>query len=158
MQMIKKQILFFFAFGLTATAIQANEVLMVQSANGEAQSIELEKIDKISFVNNEMAVSVQNETYYFILADLDKLIFDELSEIELPETSNIELSVHITPSGDVLVISSMEVLSLIVYDINGRRLFVSDSDQLNVATLAAGIYLLQVETAQGIVIKKFIKK
>ena len=144
---------------LSATAVQANEVLIVQPLDGTPQEFELADIRHISFVDNEMVVTPRSGmAVFFVLNDLSFGFEKNQNNVSAPTANNIDLSVHITPQGEVMISSEVQVLSLAVYDMNGRRMLSSNSEQLNVLALSAGVYLLSIETAQGRVVKRFIKQ
>jgi len=45
-----------------------------------------------------------------------------------------------------------------VFDLNGRKLATNTQNRLNAAFLGKGIYVLKVETTEGVITQKFIKK
>ena len=145
---------------LSVAMAQADEALIIHFANGASQKNELATVRYINFVNNQMVVTPRNGTaFYFVLEELQKLTFGEVAptNINAPTANNIDLSIHITSQGEVLISGETQVISLAVFDINGRRLLTSNTNQLNVSTLSAGVYLLNVETTQGFITKKFIR-
>jgi hypothetical protein len=76
---------------------------------------------------------------------------DNLSE------KGFDVSVYVTRSGEIVVESTAEVNSLTLFNIDGKFLQKTLSSSIFASTLPVGIYLLQIETAEGIVGKKFIK-
>ena len=146
---------------LSVTAVQADEVLIIQPADDTPQKIELKNIRHLSFIGNQIVVTSRTGTaLYFMLEDVEKLSFGEKAQVGIntPMADNINLSVYITPQGELKIISEVQVLSLVVYDINGRKLLTSNTDKLNVSALSTGAYLLNIETTQGFLTKKFIKQ
>ena len=73
---------------------------------------------------------------------------------------NSPIKVYPNPASDSLVIDSpASILTTKIYDLNGRCInTVSGENIVNVAYLAAGTYLLVIETSDGIAIKKIVKK
>ena len=71
------------------------------------------------------------------------------------------ITIYPNPVGDVLYIqSSTAVEQLIIYDISGRMLkqIPNPSQEINVSSLAKGIYLVKVKTEEGEVIRKIVKE
>ena len=72
-----------------------------------------------------------------------------------------QVSIFPNPATDVVnvkVPSSVEILSVSVYDILGKKANVTAvNGQVNVAELAAGVYLMSVETTAGTLTEKVIK-
>ena len=64
------------------------------------------------------------------------------------------------PSSDFLNIKSdSNIKNIFVTDINGRKIDVSiNNDKVNIINLPSGVYLINIETKEGISVHKFIKK
>jgi len=72
--------------------------------------------------------------------------------------SKIAIAIYPNPSHDIVHISSdSKVHAATLYDLYGRPLAVG-KDQISMDSFRAGIYYLRVETAEGVIIKKIIKK
>ncbi|MBO6184659.1 MAG: T9SS type A sorting domain-containing protein [Chryseobacterium sp.] len=70
------------------------------------------------------------------------------------------LSIYPNPTSDILNIKTdSKINSVSVVDITGKKINVKlENDKVDVKSLPAGIYLINVETKDGISIEKFIKK
>ena len=96
---------------------------------------------------------------FFVLSNVEKFLFGDMPpNVNIPQVNNIDLSVYITPQGEVQITGEVQVLSLTIFDINGRQLMSSDSARLNISVLPRAVYLLVVETTQGFASKKIIKQ
>lgn len=75
-------------------------------------------------------------------------------------TKTAVLSLYPNPASDFLNIKSDEkIKSVSVFDMAGRKIEVkADNNQVDVRHLQSGSYIIAVETANGIVSEKFIKK
>ena len=160
--MKKKFITITFSLLLWTLTAQANEeALIIYSVSGTSRGIELNSIRNIDFsTNNSMVINVYDgEPVYFVLSNVEKFLFGDMPpNVNIPQVNNIDLSVYITPQGEVQITGEVQVLSLTIFDINGRQLMSSDSARLNISSLPRAVYLLVVETTQGFASKKIIKQ
>ena len=153
-------------FGMLLCIItaQANdEALFIQSASGALQEIKLADIRHITFTADEMAITPHSGTVVFFALNGLSFSFDgENITIEtptdIPMLNSNDFSVYLTPQGEVRITGGAQVLSITVFDTNGRQLMSSDSDRLNISALPRAVYLLVIETTQGFVAQKIIKQ
>ena len=91
-------------------------------------------------------------------------LYGDCSELVLNTDENLlgQVSFFPNPATNVVnvkVPSSVEVLNISVFDILGKKVNVSFTNgQVNVASIAAGVYLMSVETTVGTITEKVIKK
>ena len=79
--------------------------------------------------------------------------------IEEPDTQLAEWNVWPNPVSDVLHISEgPEIRRVDVLDLSGRVQATSADGEVNVSALPAGLYILRVVTAEGVMVKKIIKQ
>lgn len=79
--------------------------------------------------------------------------------IEEPNTQTAEWNVWPNPVSDVLHISDgPEIRRVDVLDLSGRVQATSTGREVNVSALPAGLYILRVVTAEGVMAKKIIKQ
>ena len=79
--------------------------------------------------------------------------------IEEPDTQPAEWNVWPNPVSDVLHISEgPEIRRVDVLDLSGRVQATSADGEVNVSALPAGLYILRVVTAEGVMVKKIIKQ
>jgi len=70
------------------------------------------------------------------------------------------IQIYPNPVKDVLnIMSNLEVKKITVRDITGKVVLLSETQQnINMAHLSKGVYLLQVQTAEGLIEKKIMKE
>ena len=135
------------------------------------------------YVNNELALENTNELSYTIdnpngfygievvalyengiksIGIVDKIVVNNSTGIE--ETSN-SINIYPNPANDRLYIEAeAEINDVVIYDVYGRaqNLRISESQNLrisiNVSGLNAGIYFVKINTNQGEIVKRFIKR
>lgn len=79
--------------------------------------------------------------------------------IEEPDTQTAEWNVWPNPVSDVLHISDgPEIRRVDVLDLSGRVQTTSTGREVNVSALPAGLYILRVVTAEGVMAKKIVKQ
>ena len=70
------------------------------------------------------------------------------------EEDNVDLSIYPSPVKDMLTIDGM-YNSLEIYDIYGKLILKSDAQPtINVEALSDGIYLLNINTQKGVIVKR----
>jgi hypothetical protein len=130
----------------------------------------LEEIRQITFADGQLLVHSVDGTYKdHTLSAIQKISFSEKTESEKGDGTSVSdgladkqaMVAYITPSGEVVVESEAKILSLTLYDVSGKRLLHTlvsgNSSSLSVSGIPSGVYLLQITTEQGIVVKKIIK-
>ena len=87
-------------------------------------------------------------------------IMDGATDIEDVEQSS-SIAIFPNPAKEVLNITSDKAISQIdVYDVNGKMVksFTSVGSTLNIKDLATGVYMLNVTTEDGVIVKKIVKE
>ena len=75
--------------------------------------------------------------------------------------SNVSLIMYPNPTSDQLTIELGEKLeSIVISNISGKvvKYYVPNNNTVNVSDLTKGVYFLQLQTTEGLISKKFIKK
>jgi hypothetical protein len=165
---MRKNLFFSIWLLLLASAVYAGQTMEVHEfGTSSSDSYQLTDLRRITFPDTQLLVlSVDGTPANYVLSAIRKITFGEESApkpMSVSDDSAEEQVVvaYITPSGEVVVKSEAEMLSLALYDISGKRLLhtsASDnSTSLSVTGIPSGVYLLQITTKQGIVVKKIIK-
>ncbi|HTO35279.1 MAG TPA: T9SS type A sorting domain-containing protein [Flavobacterium sp.] len=70
-----------------------------------------------------------------------------------------DIKIYPNPVQDILNIESQEtVLSVEVFDLLGKKILVSKDKTIDVSKLKNGIYLLKINTENGVLTEKIMKK
>ncbi len=148
---------------MSMQVVSAQEELIVHKTDGVSiESSELENIQRITFPDGEMLVV---ETWHatslqIALDEIAKLSFGEMQTTETtapPLAPPIDVAVYITAQNEIVVESPAAIQSLALYNVDGKMLRVATETTINASTLPTGVYLLQVKTEQGTIVKKIIK-
>ncbi|MBO4654581.1 MAG: T9SS type A sorting domain-containing protein [Bacteroidales bacterium] len=83
------------------------------------------------------------------------------SPLAVEEHGNSELSVFPNPVKDVVTINFDKAVSQIeVYDVYGKlvKTFTTVNNSVNVSDLASGVYMLNMQTEDGVIVRKIVKE
>lgn len=82
--------------------------------------------------------------------------YDEDDDTSIPVVKDGQFVVYPNPASSVLNIrANSEILNVTVYDITGRSLIQQTDDIVNVSNLPNGLYIIQVETIDGVEAHRF---
>ena len=140
--------------------LAAQDALLVHPAGGsEAQSFSLEKIQKITFSGDNMVLKTSSGDETLSLANIGKITFGEATGIPVVPVLP-EIVLFPNPAVDFIRIDSpVDIKSWTLFNLNGKAIKHSGSElQIPVNDLPAGFYFLRLNTANGSVTKKFIKR
>ena len=156
---------------LSINAAHAQEALNVHHRDGASPiSIQLDKILRITFSDNDMTVKQTDGVVSYALDNIAKLTFGDviITGIGAPAVSNaFDVLVYSLSPGEIRVESSAAIRRLAVFAIDGKKMYADDvqtghapslQKTVNISAFPQGIYLLQIETQQGTAVKKIIKK
>lgn len=79
----------------------------------------------------------------------------------LSETNTQSITIHPNPAKNVLFIEGLTYPSIVtIYDLTGKQMFSTqiNGHQLDISSLEKGMYFLKLTTAEGLVIKKFVRE
>jgi len=164
---MKTKIFMLFAALSFVAAAHGINALLVNLKNGTTESVSFEDIQNLSFADDELSVkTLGDNTALYAIDNIEKITFGNVIIVEvnnLPVPNNIDAIVYYTPLGEVVVESPIAIQSLTLLSVNGEILRIvalrttPRQTTINISALPIGIYLLQIETMQGTVVKKIIK-
>jgi hypothetical protein len=108
-----------------------------------------------SFYNSNIDATTTQDYFTGLAAGMELIMFSTLSDEDFELLNH--LTVYPNPASDYLNIeSSLDLKSVELYDISGKKVLSSlETEQINVKTISAGLYFLNVFATDG---KKAIKK
>ncbi len=77
------------------------------------------------------------------------------------EIDNEEVVIYPNPVDDIVMLETHGRASLqnvIIYDVNGRKVISTSESQIDISNLPSGVYLMKIESSDGIFYKKIIKE
>jgi len=139
-----------------------DDALFLQKTDGApAGKFLLNNIQQVSFSGESLSVETSAGSETVAFADIAKLLFgNSATGINKPKAqSSFDVLAYLNPAGDVVVETSAAIRSLTVFGIDGKTIAatVETGRALSLQNAPAGVYLLRVETEQGIVVKKIVK-
>ena len=146
-----------------ATAVQSlaaqNALFVYPAEGGSAQSFLLDNIQKVTFPGGNMLLTTANGNETIALTTVGKITFEVSTGIPvLPAATEINL--YPNPAVDFIRIDSpVEITSWTLFDLSGKAVKHAAFDlQIPVIDLPAGFYFLKLDTVDGSVTKKIIKR
>lgn len=118
--------------------------------------------DKNYFVDRSPLLS---ETCYKVMAYYDTDVSSDFSNEKCVdditssenEIADGGLTIYFDASDKTISVEGGEFKSLTIYDLNGRNIMETSESAINIKALPAGIYILKVDTFDGMVTKKIVK-
>lgn len=116
-------------------------------------------IDLSDFISNDKVIV----KFAFTSAYGNNIWVDNINVtgVQSIEEEDMTISIYPNPATDVVSINSEKAINQIdVYDANGRLVttYTNVNNTINVKNLANGIYMLNVVTEEGIIVKKIVKE
>ena len=145
----------------------SGDVLVVNKNDGlPADKIPLTSIQQFSFSAENLFIETSSGSATYAFKNIAKLFLGNGNTgINNPfAQSGFDLLVYVTPAGDVTIESPVAIKSLTLFSVDGKMIskqYSNGAETKCIITLqnrVAGVYLLQVETEQGTVVKKVVKQ
>ena len=76
----------------------------------------------------------------------------------IEETLGYELNVYPNPTTGIISVNAENLQSVEVMDLTGRTVMTSNENTFNMGSLANGVYMLRINTANGTAMQKVVKK
>ena len=130
--------------------------LIINLAGSPSVTFPLSEIQRITFNDGNMLLKTISTTTTYPLNSIASItFFEKVGITENPKV--IDVNVYVNHYGEIVVNSQYQINQLTVFDLAGRQVALSTQSKINVSFLNTGIYILQVVTEKGIVIKKIMK-
>jgi hypothetical protein len=144
----------------------SNDTLYVHKKNTTVDKIPLSDI-LLSFSGGILIVeTLGGSKVTYAISDIAKIRFKDANSTGIHEPSaqnNPDVQVWVTPEGNVVVECSVAIKSLSLFSADGKMISQQRCEKVETQCIvslqgnAAGIYLLRVDTEQGVVVKKVVK-
>ena len=156
----KKILIAMLAIVFSIAALKGQDNMVIHLAGSNDVTVAIDDIQRITFDGDNMLLkTVTGAEHSYLLETIASITFLDGEPTAIKEVAkNIEPNVYVNASGELIVESSYLINRLTVFDLNGRKLIMGTQNRLNVNALSKGLYLVKIETAEGVVTKKFIKK
>jgi hypothetical protein len=123
--------------------------------------------DEVSYPTSVYATDLDQDQDFDVVSSsqLDHKIawYENLTILSIDDIDHNLITISPNPVQDHLEInnsSTSEITNITIYDILGRLVLVENEsfEQIDVSTLGTGLFLINIETEQGIIVKKVIKE
>lgn len=127
----------------------AQTEVKLQFYNSGDQAFTVSDAGKIHFDNGYMLIDDGNGmSYSFLVSDIKKMLFDQLTSVETIETDNFHI--YPNPASSYIVINSDQITDIPyqIFALDGRMVLsgISHSDEIiSVSMLSQGLYLLKID-------------
>lgn len=123
----------------------------------ESPEFKTRGIDLSSYALNDtiyIAFRIRSKNCEHLILDNIELYGGEVGAVEAIEVTDASINVA---DGNI-VVTGTEVEEITICDMNGRNMAVANANEISTQELAAGVYIVRITTADGIIIKKIVKK
>lgn len=140
---------------------QHPEAMNVQTSIGADQSILLEHIKNIEFVEESLVFITTSGSYQILMDDIQNIVFGKYEGNPTTNIANVVANdIHILLQDNVLSIESeYAIKALYLVDITGKLIANQKLSSLNQTTITlptSGVFVLFLETSQGYVARKIL--
>ena len=136
---------------LAATAIQAQNNLIITFHDGSRAGSLLSMLDRITFHGSSMVLKKTDATFStYVFSDIQNMTFGLYSGISDVEAGQNELAIYPNPATNYIQLKNAPqgVLDMVVYGLEGtvflHKKLKDNMQQVDIHDLAAGLYLLKV--------------
>ena len=150
---------------LSVHSVQAQQLALLVHSSDAALPIatNLSSVRHLTFSGANAVVTHSLGANSYALESVRKLTFANVEQTAVkPLTSNFDAVAYCNAAGEVVVECSEALLSLALFDVNGKKISTAHAQtgqatSLHTGNAPAGVYVLHIQTAQGIITKKIIK-
>lgn len=150
-------------FIILTAVTKAQGRLYVHQIDDKQRSYALSGIRKLTFPAENMVMTFNSvPSVSYSLADIQYCNFRFIPDRHLIAGHGIVISIYPNPTDNKLIIECSEDISeIILYDIIGRKVMQvlpkTNSSIMQLGNYSNGIYILQIITNRGIIVKEIIK-
>lgn len=146
---------------LSVHSVQAQQLALLVHSSDAAQPVatKLSNLRHLTFSGANAVVTHSLGANSYDLANVKKLTFAYAEPTAVKLVINDSDAVaYCNAAGEVVVECSEAVLSLALFDVNGKKISTTQhTSSLHTGNAPAGVYVLQIQTTQGVITKKILK-
>ena len=101
-----------------------------------------------------IAFRLRSKNCEHLILDNIELYGGELDGVDAVEANDVLVKI----SGNAIEVVGTEVKEIEICDMNGRNVAAANANVISTQELAAGVYIVRITTADGIITKKIVKK
>jgi Secretion system C-terminal sorting domain/Cleaved Adhesin Domain len=114
-------------------------------------------LDTMGFANQDVFIAFKNFTSEGYILELDDIWLEVSDFASIPTSQENDFLLYPNPTSQFITVAIKEPFSAFVYNTVGQIVLESTSKQIDVSSLVAGRYFIQVMTASGVSAQPFIK-
>ena len=161
MQKITIYLALLFLLVSAGVSAQQPEAMNVQTSIGADQSILLEHIKNIEFVENALVFVTTSGSFQIMMDDVQNIVFGKYEGNSTTNIANVAAnSIHVLLQDNVLSIESeYAIKALYLVDITGKLIANQKQSSFHDTTITlptSGVFVLFLETSQGYIARKIL--
>lgn len=115
-------------------------------------------LSEAGYDNQTVHLAIANRTYNGFKLYVDSMRVWKEDPVSVSQIATIDFSVYPNPTNNSITVNSDAAIELIsVVNLNGETILTSNNKMVDLSNIAAGIYLIEVQTAQGSARKRIVK-
>jgi len=113
------------------------------------------QVDDVNYANNQICDMTDDWGW---CKDFNDVYSEDCENLGLEDTDRLSFSIYPNPAQNTLFIETQQPIETVkIYNLQGQLVTKVSTDNIDVSSLASGLYFVQVESNGIIVTKKFIK-
>lgn len=108
--------------------------------------------------NQTVYLAIANRTYNGFKLYVDSMHVWIEDPVSVPSVAKVDFSVYPNPTQDkITVTSSAQIDEIMIVAMNGEKILATKSKTIDLSQLSSGIYLVEVQTNEGVARKRIVK-
>lgn len=146
---------------VNASIIQNGATLEAYQPGTSYQWIDCSTGNAISGETNSSFSPTSNGDYKVVITDglcIDTSACYTVSDLGVNQFDENDFIIYPIPANQIIHISTnQQILNVVIYNLQGELILNSTENEINIAALQNAIYIIQIETSQGIYYNQFVK-
>lgn len=131
-----------------------NDEFIISTVSGTINTCNLPAMTTVDYngTQYEFSITCRNDEEVVLTVTNETLSINSIEDEQQP------IVLYPNPASTNISFSDERITTIQVFDINGRKVFQSDSHSISIQSLSKGLYIVKGSTVQGLtVIKQFVK-